>query len=128
MTPHAAVNAIERDPSLPNGPGDAFAGHGVIGLPFRSGHVLALRRFCASSLGPPYTSVWHRDPAGRCGHGADVDIRDGQCYPNGMVPPAVSGGPDSPSVLPILARRREPADLGCRSPVRRSDLLASHRA
>jgi hypothetical protein len=65
MTPHAAVNAIERDPSLPNGPGDAFAGHGVIGLPFRSGHVLALRRFCASSLGPPYTSVWHRDPAGR---------------------------------------------------------------
>ena len=22
----------------------------------------------------------------RCGHGADVDIRDGQCYPNGTVP------------------------------------------
>ena len=65
MTPHAAVDAIERDPPLPSGPGDAFAGHGVIGLPFLSGHVLALRRYCASSLGHSYTSVWHRNPASR---------------------------------------------------------------
>ena len=36
----------------------------MIGLPFRSGHVLALRRFPASSVGPGYTSVWHRDPRG----------------------------------------------------------------
>jgi hypothetical protein len=36
-----------------------------MGLPFDSGHVLALRRFPASSIGPAYTSVWHRDPAGR---------------------------------------------------------------
>ncbi len=28
----------------------------------------------------------------RCGHGADVDIRDGQCYPNGTVPPQFQEG------------------------------------
>lgn len=36
-----------------------------MGLPFTSGHVLAMRRFPASSIGPGYHSVWHRDPAGR---------------------------------------------------------------
>ncbi len=35
-----------------------------MGAPFSSGHVLALRRFPASSIGPGYTAVWHRDPAG----------------------------------------------------------------
>jgi hypothetical protein len=47
------------------GSGDRFCGYAVIGLPFSSGHVLALRRFDASSVGPAYTSVWHRDPGGR---------------------------------------------------------------
>lgn len=36
-----------------------------MGLPFQTGHVLALRRFPASSIGPGYRSVWHRDPRGR---------------------------------------------------------------
>ena len=36
-----------------------------MGLPFRSGHILGLRRFPASSIGPGYRSVWHRDPDGR---------------------------------------------------------------
>jgi len=36
-----------------------------MGLPFRSGHVLGLRRFPASSIGPGYRSIWHRDPDGR---------------------------------------------------------------
>lgn len=44
---------------------ESFAGYGVMGLPFTSGHVLAMRRFPASSVGPAYTSVWHRDPDGR---------------------------------------------------------------
>ena len=52
MTPHVAVNAIERDACILRGPGDAFSGYAVIGLPFQSGHVLALRRFSASSPGP----------------------------------------------------------------------------
>lgn len=43
-----------------------------MGLPFRSGHVLALRRFPATSVGPPYTSVWHRNPAGRWTFRQDV--------------------------------------------------------
>jgi hypothetical protein len=50
---------------LPAGSDERFAGYGVMGLPFRSGHVLAMRRFPASSIGPAYTSVWHRAPDGR---------------------------------------------------------------
>lgn len=51
--------------AIPDGSGDRFTGYAVIGLPFSSGHVLALRCFGASSLGTAYTSVWHRDPKGR---------------------------------------------------------------
>jgi hypothetical protein len=59
----AADVEARRDP--PAGSGERFAGYGVMGLPFASGHVLAMRRFTASSIGPAYTSIWHRDPAGR---------------------------------------------------------------
>jgi hypothetical protein len=38
-------------------------GWGVFGLPFDSGHVLALRVFPEGDFGP-YRTVWHRDPAG----------------------------------------------------------------
>jgi hypothetical protein len=50
---------------IPDGRGDRFSGYGVIGLPFSSGHVLALRCVEASSRGIAYTSVWHRNPKGR---------------------------------------------------------------
>ena len=43
---------------------ERFKGYGIIGLPFASGHLLALRRMTASSIGPPFTSVWHRNPSG----------------------------------------------------------------
>lgn len=63
--PREAAEATEGS-EVPAGVyGERFGGYGVMGLPFRSGHVLALRRFPASSLGGPYTSVWHRDPSGR---------------------------------------------------------------
>lgn len=39
-------------------------GYGVMGLPFDSGHILAHRRFPATSLHTPYTSIWHRNPEG----------------------------------------------------------------
>lgn len=65
MALDALTAEIERRPRLPSGAEERFAGFGVMGLPFASGHVLALRRFPASSIGPAYTSVWHRDPAGR---------------------------------------------------------------
>ena len=46
------------------GPGERYAGYGVMGLPFASGHYLAFRRFPRTPFGLPYTSVWYRDPDG----------------------------------------------------------------
>jgi hypothetical protein len=43
---------------------ETFCGYGVLGLPFDSGHVLGLRCWSSSSIGPPYHSVWHRSPDG----------------------------------------------------------------
>ena len=36
-----------------------------MGLPFDSGHYLGLRDMVATSVGPAYRTVWHRDPQGR---------------------------------------------------------------
>jgi len=44
----------------------------VMSLPFASGHVLALRRFPISSVGPGFTSVWHRSPEGAWTFYSDV--------------------------------------------------------
>ena len=60
----AALAHEAESASLPSGNAERFAGYGVMGLPFASGHVLAMRRFPASSVGPGYTSVWHRTPSG----------------------------------------------------------------
>ena len=65
MNAMLVVQGIERHAPLPADNEDRFAGYAVIGLPFLSGHVLSLRCFPASSVGPGYISVWHRDPAGR---------------------------------------------------------------
>ena len=61
----------DRTTSITPERGEApWAGHeyvrgwGVFGLPFDSGHVLALRVFPQNSFAP-YVTVWHRDPAGR---------------------------------------------------------------
>ena len=64
LSPQRLVDQIEAAPCLPPGSDERFDGYGVMGLPFRSGHVLALRRFPANSVGPGYTSVWYRDPQG----------------------------------------------------------------
>jgi len=63
--PVEIVEDLERHAEIPPGSEERFFGYGVMGLPFRSGHVLGLRRFAASSIGPSYRSVWHRDPHGR---------------------------------------------------------------
>ncbi|OSC43114.1 hypothetical protein [Mycobacterium decipiens] len=63
-TPLDAATAILRDPRLPAGDDERFVGFGVMGLPFASGHYLALRHFPATSFSPGYRSVWHRDPDG----------------------------------------------------------------
>ena len=48
----------------PAGTDERFVGFGVMGLPFSSGHLLALRRFPVSTVVPAYSAVWLRDPAG----------------------------------------------------------------
>ena len=63
-SPRALVESVEHNPALPSGPEERFAGYGVMGVPFSSGYILALRHFAASSVGPGYSSVWIRDPAG----------------------------------------------------------------
>ncbi len=70
--PRSVVQAFERQPSLPSGEGERFAGFAVMAAPFRSGHLLALRRFPASSLGRGYTSIWHRAPDGAWTFWADA--------------------------------------------------------
>lgn len=59
-----AEEAVHR-PQVPAGDGERFAGYGIMGLPFSSGHYLAMRHFPASSIGHGYRSVWHRDAEGR---------------------------------------------------------------
>jgi len=76
-SPRDLVAAIEASPTLPGGGEERFAGYGVMGLPFRSGHILALRCFPASSVGPPYRAVWHRDPEGRWTFFQDVPLMQG---------------------------------------------------
>ena len=62
--PRSMARAIEGGTRLKPGPAERFRGFAVMGVPFASGHVLAMRKFPASSVGPGYTSVWHRDPEG----------------------------------------------------------------
>lgn len=64
LTPSEAAAAVVRNATLPPGDDERFVGYGVMGLPFRSGHYLALRDFPATSFSPAYRSVWHRDPSG----------------------------------------------------------------
>jgi hypothetical protein len=62
------ISSRLRDLQVPGGA--PWAGHeyvrgwGVFGLPFDSGHVLALRVFPENDFAP-YRTLWHRDPAGR---------------------------------------------------------------
>lgn len=64
-SPKQLVAQLEQTATLPHGRSERFTGYGVISLPFTSGHVLALRKFPATSIGNGYTSVWHRTPEGR---------------------------------------------------------------
>ncbi len=63
--PKDLVDRLEQGAKLPSGNEERFSGYGVLGVPFTSGDLLAMRRFPASSLGESYTSVWHRNPQGR---------------------------------------------------------------
>lgn len=64
LTPREAATSMEIARVLPPGDDERAIGYGVIGLPFSGGDYLVLRDFHAASFGPPYRSVWHRNPAG----------------------------------------------------------------
>lgn len=64
-TPGEVAETLENTPGRLDAQRERFRGYGVMGLPFESGHVLGLRRFPVSSIGPGYTSIWHRSPDGR---------------------------------------------------------------
>jgi hypothetical protein len=60
-------------------PGHEYVkGWGVFGLPFDSGHVLALRVFPENDFGP-YRTLWHRDPDGNWSIDVDGARLDTAC-------------------------------------------------
>ena len=71
-SPAALTTAIQPDMGEAPWPGHEYVrGWGVFGVPFDSGHVLALRVFPQSSFGP-YRTLWHRDPEGHWSIYADA--------------------------------------------------------
>lgn len=64
-TPRQAITTMGASPRLARGTDERFTGYGAMGVPYSSGHCLALRNMLASSLGTVYRTIWHRDPAGR---------------------------------------------------------------
>jgi hypothetical protein len=78
-SPATLTMAIEPDMGDAPWPGHEYVrGWGVFGLPFDSGHVLALRVFPQSSFGP-YRTLWHRDPEGRWSIYADAQDVEHAC-------------------------------------------------
>ncbi|MFZ7126311.1 MAG: hypothetical protein ACOWWM_09190 [Desulfobacterales bacterium] len=77
LEPRELAARIEAERRLPDGDEERFSGYGVMGVPFRSGHLLCLRRFPAASIGKGYTSVWHRSPGGCWTFIQDVPPRNG---------------------------------------------------
>lgn len=57
MNAHKIIQQLETNARLPNEKNERFKGYGVMGLPFRSNHLLALRRFPKTSIGPAYNCV-----------------------------------------------------------------------
>ena len=106
-TPRALAEEMERNPLVPKGPGERFAGYGVMGLPFSSGHVLSFSRTPASSLGPAHTAVWHRTPAGNWTCITDTD-------PSRSCPRFFGEGLDDTLVREIELSWEGPFDLSLR--------------
>lgn len=57
QTPADIISKLIAAPELPSGPDERFALYGVMGLPFASGHILALRDAPAASISPAFRSV-----------------------------------------------------------------------
>lgn len=64
-TPREAALHMQTNAVLWPGDDERFAGYGVMGVPFASGHYLALRDITATSIGHGYRTVWHCTPEGQ---------------------------------------------------------------
>jgi hypothetical protein len=71
--------AEEETVELPRPIGDdeRAVGSAVMGLPFASGHYLAMRNWASTSFAPPYQSVFHRTPEGRWTIWSDAEPENG---------------------------------------------------
>jgi hypothetical protein len=63
VDPRSAANRLERHRHIAGDERvERHAGFTLPALSFESGHILGVLRATASSIGPPYLTVWHRDP------------------------------------------------------------------
>ena len=74
QAPRGLAAASIKTPGLPGGTEERFAGYGVMRLPFRSGHYLALRHFRQAPIGPGFRAGTATPPEvdvlrGRAGRG-----------------------------------------------------------
>lgn len=65
ITPREAATTLTDNPQLVTGHDERFTGYGAMGVPFVSGHYLALRNMLGSSVGPAFRAIWHRTPQGQ---------------------------------------------------------------
>jgi hypothetical protein len=75
--PRDRIQDVEKNPQLPKGDGEILSVYGVESCPFASGDILCSRHVLASSFGPAYTAIWHRDPDGDWHFYQDVPPRQG---------------------------------------------------
>jgi hypothetical protein len=75
--PRDLIQRLEKNPQLPKGDGEILSVYGIESCPFASGDILCSRHVLASSFGPAYTAIWHRDPDGDWHFYQDVPPRQG---------------------------------------------------
>ncbi len=75
--PRDLVQRLEKNPQLPKGDGEILSVYAIESCPFASGDTLCSRHVLASSFGPAYTAIWHRDPDGDWHFYQDVPPRQG---------------------------------------------------
>jgi hypothetical protein len=75
--PRDLIRRLEKNPQLPKGDDEILSVYGIESCPFASGDILCSRHVLASSFGPAYTAIWHRDPDGDWHFYQDVPPRQG---------------------------------------------------
>jgi hypothetical protein len=75
--PRDLVKRMEKNPQLPKSVDEVLSVYGVESCPFVSGDILCSRHVMASSIGPAYNAIWHRDPEGDWHFYQDVPPRQG---------------------------------------------------